>query len=161
MTLTAPLTQQQKTIWKLLNQGLTVQTIADKLKTTRQYINQTRLTTEAKLTSSLLGIAEANNLQITRINPTQGILLGYHPTLNQKVIVTYSTNYGVKVWYWHNHPEQVTNKDFLKKTQAYLLDVAQERGIEIENSQIIHPAKLAECIFSKLLPEIKKDEAKL
>jgi hypothetical protein len=154
--LTMPLTQQQNTIWKLLSQGLSVQTIANKLQTTRQYVNQTRLTTEAKLTSTLLGVAETNDLQVTKLDPRQGILLGYHPALNRKVIVTYSTNYGIKVWYWNDHPEEVKNKEFLKQTQRYLLDIAQERGIEVGNSQTIHPAKLADVIFSKLLPEIKK-----
>ncbi|MCW3983791.1 MAG: hypothetical protein NWE96_07325 [Candidatus Bathyarchaeota archaeon] len=155
-SLTMPLTQQQKTIWKLLNQGLSVSAISNKLKTTRQYINQTRLTTEAKLSTALLGIAEANDLQITKLYPTQGILLGYHPALKRKAIVTYSTNYGIKVWYWHDHPEEVQNKEFLKQTQKYLLDLAEERGIQIENSQTLHPAKLADELFSKLVPEIRK-----
>jgi len=154
--ITMPLTQQQKTIWKLLSQGLSVQTIANKLHATRQYVNQTKVTTEAKLTTALLGIAETNDLQVTKLDPSQGILLGYHPQLNRKVIVTYSTNYGVKVWYWNDHPEEVTNKEFLKQTQKYLLDIAEERGIQVENSQTIHPAKLADIIFSKLLPEMKK-----
>ncbi|MCW3999952.1 MAG: hypothetical protein NWE93_06915 [Candidatus Bathyarchaeota archaeon] len=154
--LTAPLTQQQKTIWKLLSQGLSVSTIANKLKTTRQYVNQTRLTTEAKLSSALIGIAQANDLQITALHPNQGILLGYHPALNRKAIVTYSTNYGIKVWYWNDHPEEVKNKEFLKQTQKYLLDLAAERGIEVENSQALHPAELADLVFCKLVPELKK-----
>jgi hypothetical protein len=154
--ITMPLTQQQKTIWKLLSQGLSVQTIANKLHATRQYVNQTRLTTESKLSTTLLGIAETNDLQVTKLDASHGILLGYHPTLNRKVIVTYSTNYGVKVWYWNEHPEEVTNKEFLKQTQRYLIDLAEERGMQVENSQTIHPAKLADIIFSKLLPEMKK-----
>ncbi len=151
-----PLTEQQRAIWKLISQGLSVSSIANKLKTTRQYVNQTRITTEAKLTSTLLGVAEANDLQITKLDPRQGLLLGYHPALNRKVIVTYSTNFGVKVWYWNDHPEEVKNKEFLKQTQRYLLDIVQERGIQVENSQTIHPAKLADILFSQLLPEIKK-----
>jgi DNA-binding CsgD family transcriptional regulator len=154
--LTSPLTSQQQAIWKLLSQGLSVQTIANKLKTTRQYINQTRLTTEAKLSTALLGIAETNHLQVTKLNANQGILLGYHPALNRKAIITYSTNFGVKVWYWNDHPEEVTNQRFLKQAQIYLLDLAKERCLEIENVQTLHPAKLADIIFSKLLPELKE-----
>ena len=154
--LTTPLTQQQKTIWKLLSQGLSVSTIANKLKTTRQYVNQTRLTTEAKLSSALIGMAQASDLQITVLHPNQGILLGYHPELNRKAIITYSTNYGIKVWYWNDHPEEAKNTEFLKQTEKYLLDLAAERGIDVETSQPLHPAKLADIIFSKLLPELKK-----
>jgi hypothetical protein len=159
MTITAvttPLTQQQKTIWNLLSQGLSVSSIASKLKTTRQYVNQTRLTTDAKLSSTLLGVAQVNDIQVTKVDPRHGILVGYHPALNRKAIITYSSNFGVKVWYWRDHPEEVTNQRFLKQAQTYLLDLAKERCIEIENMQTIHPAKLADIIFLKLLPEMKE-----
>ena len=35
------------------------------------------------------------------------------------------------------------------------MDIAKERGIEIENAMEIHPAKLAHMIFTKLIPELK------
>jgi hypothetical protein len=153
---TMPLTQQQNTIWKLLSQGLSVSSIASRLKTTRQYVNQTRLTADAKLSSALLGVAQVNDIQVTKVDPRHGILVGYHPALNRKAIITYSSNFGVKVWYWNDHPEEVTNQRFLKQTQTYLLDLAKERCVEIENMQTLHPAKLADIIFSKLLPELKE-----
>ena len=153
--LTMPLTQQQKIIWKLLSQGLSVSSTATKLKTTRQYVNQTRLTTDAKLSSALLGVAQVNDIQVTKVDARHGILLGYHPALNRKAIITYSTNFGVKVWYWHDHPEEVTNQEFLKQTQTYLLDIAKERCIEIENMQNMHPAKMADIIFKKLMTEME------
>ena len=62
----------------------------------------------------------------------------------------------MKVWYWHDNPEQeALNEDFLKQTREYLLDVAKERGIEIEDAAEMHPAKLANRIFSELIPELK------
>jgi UDP-glucose 6-dehydrogenase len=124
------------------------------LKTTRQYVNQTRLTAEAKLSNTLLEVAQVNDLQIIRLYTKQAILVGYHPALNRKAIVTYSTNHGIKIWYWHDHPEEVTNPEFLRQTRTYLLDIANERGIIIENAENIHPAKLAHAIFSKLAPEL-------
>ena len=153
--LTMPLTEQQKTIWGLLSQGLSVSTIANKLKTTRQYINQTRLTAEAKISQTLIEVAQVNDIQITKLNSKQAILLGYHPALDRKAIITYSTKYGMKVWYWTECPEQVTNPEFLKQTQNYLFDIARERGIEIEDAKNVHPAKLADIVFSKLIPELK------
>jgi DNA-binding CsgD family transcriptional regulator len=154
-SLSSPLSQKQKIVWSLISKGFSVSAIADKLSTTRQYINQTRLTAEAKLSTTLLEVAQANDLQVTRLNPKEAILLGYHPALKRKAIVTYSTNHGIKVWYWHDNPEEVTNEEFLRQTREYLLDVAKERGIEIENAAQIHPAKLAHMIFSKLIPELK------
>jgi DNA-binding CsgD family transcriptional regulator len=154
-TLASPLSQKQKTVWSLLSKGFSAVAIAEKLNTTRQFINQTKLSAEARLSTTLLDVAQANDLQITKLYPKEGILLGYHPALKRKAILTYSTNYGIKVWYWHDNPEEVTDTTFLNQTKRYLIDIAKERGIEIEGAEQIHPAKLAHQIFSKLIPELK------
>ena len=152
-SLSSPLSQKQKTVWSLLNKGFPVATIADKLKTTRQFVNQTKLAAEAKLSTTLLEVARTNDLQVTRLYAKEAILVGYHPALKRKAIVTYSTNHGVKVWYWHDNPEEVTNEEFLRQTRKYLLDIIKERGIEITDADKIHPAKLAHILFQKLAPE--------
>jgi len=154
-SISSPLSQSQKTIWTLITKGFSVSKIADKLKTTRQYVNQTRLTAQAKLAATILEVAQTNDLQITKFYPQQAILLGYHPALKRRAVVTYSTSHGIKVWYWHDNPEEVTDTFFLNQTRQYLTDIARERGIEIENAAGIHPAKLAHVIFSKLIPELK------
>ena len=155
-TLAAPLSQKQKTVWSLLTIGLSAAAIAEKLHTTRQFVNQTKLAAEARLSTTLLDVAQANDLQVTKLYPKAGILLGFHPALKRKAILTYSTNYGIKVWYWHDNPEEVTDKTFLNQTRQYLMDIAQERGITIQKAQNIHPAKLARVIFSKLIPELEE-----
>ena len=154
-SLSSPLSQKQKTVWSLIREGFSVSAIATKLKTTRQYINQTRLTAEAKLSATLLDVAGANDLQVTKLYPKKAILLGYHPALKRKAIITYTTSHGIKVWYWHDNPEEITNENFLNQTRKYLLDIAKEQGIELEDTTEIHPAKLAHIIFSKLVPEVK------
>jgi hypothetical protein len=83
------------------------------------------------------------------------MLLAYHPALKCKVILTYSTNYGIKVWYWHDNPEEVTDPIFLNQTRQYLIDIIKERCIEIEDTDKIHPSKIAHQFFSKLMPELK------
>jgi hypothetical protein len=102
-----------------------------------------------------LDVAQANDLQVTKLYPKEGILLGYHPALKRKAIITYSTNHGIKVWYWHDNPEEVTNEDFLRQTRKYLLDIARERGIAIDDTAKMHPAKLAHALFCELVPELK------
>ena len=154
-SLSSPLSQKQKTVWSLISRGFSVSAIADKLSTTRQYVNQTRPTAEAKLSTTLLEVAQANNLQVTRLSPKDAILLGYHPALKRKAIVTYTTSHGIKVWFWYDNPEEVTDEDFLRQTREYLLDLARERGIQVEDAAKIHPAKLAHIIFSKLIPEVE------
>jgi DNA-binding CsgD family transcriptional regulator len=153
-SLSAPLSQQQKTVWHLLSKGLSINAIAEKLNTTRQFINQTKLQAEAKLSTTLLEVAQTNDLQITRLNAKEAILLGYHPALKRKAIVTYTTSHGIKVWYWHDNPEEVTDTAFLNQTRQYLIDIARERGIEIEGIEKLHPAKLAHTIFCRLVPEL-------
>jgi DNA-binding CsgD family transcriptional regulator len=155
-SLSAPLSQSQKDIWQLISTGLSVSKIATKLKTTRQYVNQTRLTTQAKLATTLLEVAEVNDLQVTKLIPQQAILLGYHPALKKKAIVTYTTSHGLKVWYWHDNPQEVTDTAFLNQTRQYLMEIATERGIEIPEADKMHPAKLAHVIFSKLIPELER-----
>jgi hypothetical protein len=154
-SVSSPLSQSQKAVWSLISKGFSVSKIADKLSTTRQYVNQTRLTAQAKLSTTLLEVAQVNDLQVTRLYPQQAILLGYHPALKRKAIITYTTSHGLKVWYWHDNPQEVTDLTFLNQTRQYLIDIAKERGITIENAAEIHPAKLAHMIFSKLIPELK------
>ena len=154
-SLSSPLSPKQKTVWSLIREGFSVSAIADKLKTTRQYINQTRLTAEAKLSSTLLDVAGTNDIHVTKLYPKKAILLGYHPGLQRKVIITYTTSHGIKVWYWHDKPEEITNENFLNQTRQYLLDIAKEQGIDLEDTSETHPAKLAHILFSKLVPELK------
>jgi len=154
-TLASPLTRKQKFIWSQLSKGLSVADIADKLKTTKQFVNQTKLSAEAKLSTTLLDVAQANELQVTKLYPKDGILLAYHPALKRKAILTYSTNFGIKVWYWHDNPEEVTDPVFLNQIKQYLLDIAKERDLQIENADSIHPSRLAHQVFSKLIPELR------
>jgi len=153
-TLSSPLTEKQKLVWSLISKGLSVTTIADKLTTTRQFVNQTKLSAEAKLSATLLDVAQANDLQVTKLYPKIAMLLAYHPALKRKAILTYSTNHGIKVWYWHDHPEEVTDPVFLSQIRQYLIDIAKEQRIDIEAADKIHPSRLAHQIFSKLIPEL-------
>ena len=150
----SPLSQKQKTVWALIREGFSVSTIATKLKTTRQYINQTRLTAEAKLSATLMEIAATNDIMVTKLYPKKAVLLGYHPGLERKAIITYTTSHGIKVWYWHDNPEEITNENFLNQTRKYVLDIAREQGVELDTKES-HPAKLAHTLFSKLVPEVR------
>ena len=153
--LSAPLSQKQTTVWLLMKRGLSAAAIAHRLKTTRQFVNQTKLAAEARLSTTLLDVAQANHIHVTRVSPEDGILLGFHPGLKQRAIITYSTKGGIKVWYWYDSPEEVTDQEFLSQTRAYLLDVARERGVEVKNAAAMHPAKLAHALFSELIPELR------
>jgi hypothetical protein len=75
--------------------------------------------------------------------------------LKKKAIVTFTTSHGLKVWYWHDNPQEVTDAAFLNQTRQYLIDIANEKGVKIEGWEKIHPAKQAHMIFTRLIPELK------
>jgi DNA-binding CsgD family transcriptional regulator len=153
--LAAPLREKQTTVWSLVRKGQSAAAIAEKLKTTRQFVNQTKLAAEARLSTTLLDVAQANHIHVTKMDPKEGVLLGYHPGLKRRAIITYSTKHGIKVWYWYDKLEEVTDQEFLNQTGTYLLDIARERGVEVEGRETMHPAKLAHLLFSELIPELK------
>jgi hypothetical protein len=138
----------------MLSSGLTVREIAEKLKKTFQYVNQTKQTAEAKLSNALIRVGETNNLQIKRVLPKQGILWGYHPGLGMDTFVTYTSKQGMRVWYWYDNPDEVSDDRFLLEAKMYLLNLADEQQIQLdENVKQLHPALLAKYVFGKLIPE--------
>lgn len=140
----------------MIGEGLSTAAIADRLDATRQFVNQTKLAAEARLSTTLLDVAQANDIQVTKVYPKEGLLLGYHPGIGRRAILTYSTRHGIKVWYWHDDPDQVTNQEFLKQTRAYLLDIASERHIDVKDAKSMHPGRLAHVLFSELIPELRE-----
>ena len=79
-SITAPLSSKQMAIWSLITKGLSVSAIADKLNTTRQYVNQTRLTAEAKLSTTLLEVARTNDLPSNTTLPKASYTLRLPPS---------------------------------------------------------------------------------
>jgi len=152
----SPLSPRQKLIWSLLSRGLSVSEVARRLRTTPQYVHQTKRAAEAKLLRALMEAARASSIQIKLARPEAGILWGYHPGLRRDAIITYTARQGIKIWYWYDNPEEVTDQAFLNETREYLLTFAEERGIHLaEEEKKLHPAKLANIIFSRLLPGVK------
>jgi len=138
----------------MLGSGLTVSEVAAELKKTFQYINQTKQTAEAKLSDALIRVGETSNLQIKRVLPKEGILWGYHPGLGLDTFVTYTSKHGMRVWYWYDDPDEITDERFLLETKIYLLNLADERRIQLdEGEKHLHPALLAKRVFGKLIPE--------
>jgi hypothetical protein len=151
----SPLSEKQKIVWSLVLSGFSVSAIAKKMKTTRQYVNQTRLTAVAKLSSTLLEVARVNDLHVRSIYPKVGLLVGFHPALKRKAVITYNSTHGVRVWFWYDNPEEVQNEEFLRQTREYLLALAEERGLDVKDSAEVHPGRLAHEVFSQLAPELK------
>ena len=154
MAVNSPLSQRQNQIWSMLGSGLSVSEVAAKLKKTFQYINQTKQTAEAKLSDALIRVGETSNLQIKRVLPKEGILWGFHPGLGLDAFVTYTSKHGMRVWYWYDDPDELSDERFLLETKMYLLNLADERRIQLDESEKqLHPALLAKRVFGRLIPE--------
>ena len=150
-----PLTAKQSIAWALSQRGIPPSEIAERTKNTRQYVHQTLKIAETKVSKALLEVARSGSLQILKMQPEQGIMVGYQPMLNRNVVVTFTTKNGVKVWYWHDKPEKVTDEKLLRETREYLFNEAEERGIRLTpEEKNMHPARLAQTLFTRLLGEI-------
>jgi len=135
-----------------LNEGFSTSEVAERLKTSLQYVHQTKRAAEAKLLMALMDAAKASNIQIKEVLPEAGLLWGYNPGIKQDAIITYTTKHGIKVWYWYDKPEEIKDDEFLRETKDYLISLAEERRIELkEEEKEMHPAKLATVIFDKLV----------
>ena len=128
--------------------------IANQMKASRQYVQQTLKIAEGKISKCLLDAARSNDLEIRGIRPDRGALLGYNRVLGRNVVVTYTSKYGIKVWYWYDKPEEVRDEKLLDEAREYLFNQAAERGIRLSHDEKnMHPARLARTVFSKILPE--------
>jgi len=151
-----PLTSKQSLAWMLFQKGFTPTEIANRLKTTRQYVHQTLKISEGKISRTLLETARLNGLDIKAIQPEKGLLLGYNPVLRRKVLITYTAKNGLRIWYWYDKPDEVKDVRILSEAREYLINEAEERGMALTADQKrLHPASLAEHIFATLLPELR------
>jgi hypothetical protein len=148
-----PLTPKQRAIWGMLRLGLSANDIAERLESSRQYVHQVSLIAEAKISKTLLAVAQTAQLQIRRMDAPNGILLAYDPARQAQVIITYTTKNGVRIWDWHSRIEDIQDVSHMAEVRAYLLNEAEERGLPLTaKEKELHPAKLAQLIFSRLVP---------
>jgi len=149
-----PLTSKQSAAWALFQKGASMIQIAKQMKASRQYVQQTLKIAEGKISKSLLDAARSNDLEIRAIRPDRGVLLGHNRVLGRNVVVTYTSKYGIKVWFWYDKPEEVRDEKLLDEAREYLFNQAEERGIKLSHEEKnMHPSRLARTVFSRILPE--------
>jgi hypothetical protein len=150
----AYLTNRQLEIWDLNRRGESRAEIGKRFNFTRQAVYDALKVSLGKVENALRHTAEASSIEIIRVDPTNGILLGVMPLDSSKVIITFSRKHGVQTW--HFEEPDCGKCKYTKRCTERLLDEADERGIEIGVDQkSIHPSKLAHLIFSKLIPELR------
>jgi len=151
------LTAKQSSVWEVASKGKTLEKTAKELGTSKQNIHQTLRIAQGILSKALLEIADADHLEVKKLDPAAGVLWGYHRLLDNDVVVTFLPKRGVRVWYWTKNIEDVKDPRILEDSKRYLLEIAEERGIALSKDQrTSHPAKLAQLIFKELVPELQR-----
>lgn len=130
--------------------------IAERLKTSRQFVHLTLNACDVKISNLLTDLARVNRLEIEHLDVRNGILAGFSPSLRTQAIVSYSVKHGAQVWYWEENPNACGECDQATRCMEYLLNEAEERGISLTQSEMqLPPSRLGRVIFSTLVPGLR------
>jgi hypothetical protein len=155
MITSAYMTTRQLDIWDMNRRGEPRSKIGERFGFTRQAVYDALKISIEKVDSALRQTADASSIEIIRVDPKNGILLGKNPIDANKVIITFSRKHGIQTWHFEEPNCGVCA--YAKRCTERLLDEAKERDVELgEESLRLPPSKLASIIFSKLLPELRQ-----
>jgi hypothetical protein len=97
----------------------------------------------------LLDTAQINKLDIKKVDPSKGVLVGYSLGFRSKVFVIYSSQNGVQLWYEHNGQCEGCKKH--EDCTQKLLETAKEWEINLTKDEtMLPPTLLAEKLFSEV-----------
>ena len=147
----AYLTERQLEIRRLLHEGLSKAEAGRRLGITRQAVHDAEGVMLEKVESALRHVADASRIEVRYLDPSKGVLLGFHPSTNDKVIITFSARNGVQTWHYEQPDCGACRWE--DNCRQRLLDEAEEREITLsEEDRQLPPSKLAHAIFSKIIP---------
>ena len=147
----AYLTERQLEIWSLRFKGLSKAEVGRRLGITRQAIYDAEKYVLEKVESALRHVAEASKIEVRYVDPTKGILLGFNPSTNNRVIITFSARNGVQTW--HYEQPNCGQCQWEENCRRRLIDEAEEREIDLSVEEMkLPPSRLAHEIFSKIIP---------
>jgi transcriptional regulator with XRE-family HTH domain len=150
--LTGYLTSHQARVWNLFRKGMSQSEIASNLGVTRQAIHKTVNTASDRVLNALLDAAHINKLDIRKVDPTKGVLVGYSPGFRSRVFLTYSPKNGVQLWY--EHKGQCEGCQRREECTQRLLDTAKEWEVDLtQDEKRLPPTRLAERLFSEVVEE--------
>ena len=148
---TAYLTDRQLEIWSLRLRGLSKAEIGRRLGVTRQAVYDAEGVMLEKVELALNHAAQSNMIEPQHIDAAKGILLGYSPQTQQRVIITFSARNGVQTWHYQQPNCNICQ--FISNCRGRLIAEAEERGIELSDSERkLPPSALAQRIFETLIP---------
>ncbi len=146
------LTPKQRRYWGLRRGGMTQAEISREMDVTRQTVNKTFNVVDSRVSRALLEAAQVNRIEINRVDPKKGFLLGRSPSLGMDVLVTFSDRNGILVWY--RGEGGCSECSWQSSCKKKLLIEAEDRGIQLpEAVEDMKPSKLAETLFTNIMEE--------
>ncbi len=153
MITSAYLTNRQLDIWDMNRRGEPRSKIGERFGFTRQAVYDALKISLDKVDNALKQTAEASAIEVIRVDPKNGILLGRTPIDSSRLIITFSRKHGIQTW--HFEEPNCSECRYTKRCLERLVDEAKERDVDIDEDQRkLPPSKLAHVIFSKLIPEL-------
>ncbi len=150
----AYLTERQLEIWSLRRRGTSKAEIGRMLGITRQAVYDAENVMLEKVELALTHTAQSNMIEPQHIDATRGILLGYSPQTQQRVIITFSARNGVQTWHYQQPNCEMCR--MVSSCRNRLIQEADERDIYLTGEEkALIPSKLAHRIFSEIIPELK------
>jgi hypothetical protein len=141
-----PMDERWFAFWKMRRNGTPNVTTANLLGITRQAVSKALLITDRKVESALRDMAQANQIEIEKINIERGILLGHSVPLRTGAIIFISEKYRIQVWYDHKG-DCGTCRRYAECIEM-LWDYANELGIRI--GKTADPSEMAVELFTKV-----------
>lgn len=141
-----PTNEKQFGFWKMRRRGMQNISIANELGITRQGVSQALRVIDEKINASLREMAQANRIQIEKIDVENGILFGRSIPFQTNAYIFVSEKHGLQVWYEHDGDCGSCNE--YTQCIEFIWDFASEMGIKIENTA--DPTKMAEELLAKL-----------
>ena len=140
------LDERQFAFWQLRRSGLVNIQIADRFRISRQAVSKALLAMDRKVEETLLEMAQANQIEVERLNAEIGVLFGRSVPFNAAAIVFVSADHGVQVWYEHEGDCGACPR--YARCIELLWGYADELGITLEKTD--DPTRLADELFAKL-----------
>ena len=141
------LTAHQGMVWGLRKKGFSQTEIASSLGVSRQAIHKSMTKANNKVLDALLDAARTNRLDVEKVDPAKGILLGYSQGFRSRVFLTFSPKSGVQLWYEHQGQCEGCKRRI--ECTERLLEIAEEWEVDLaEEHTELPPTLLAEKLFS-------------
>jgi hypothetical protein len=132
--------------WRLRRSGLPNIRIAERFRISRQAVSMALLTMDRKVEETLLDIANANQIEVERLNAEIGVLFGQSIPFDAGAIVFVSKDHGVQVWYEHEGDCGACPR--YARCIELIWDYADELGIALTKTD--DPTRMADELFAKL-----------